>query len=194
MHAACVSAFTFKRWLFLSPSLSFSLFFLSISTSLSLPLCRLSLSLPFSFFSVLLSFLLSPSNSIPYWLFQMRALSKFRFDLLSRALRQFAYQQLPRRDTLFDDNTPVWPDWVIYWTLGNFLKPLATTNLFKSLTFLGYYCKGVKIYHFFTEIILGNFYRHLAIFSGHTVCEMSGWWLVSFTFLCWPIIIQGPIP
>ena len=88
----------------------------------------------------------------------------------------------------------LWPDLVIYWTLGNFLKPLATTNLFKSLTFLGYYCKGVKIYHFFTEIILGNFYRHLAIFSGHTVCEMSGWWLVSFTFLCWPIIIQGPIP
>ena len=166
--------------------------YLSISTSLS----PLFIS-PFLFLlcpSFFLSFLLSPSNSIPYWLLQMRALSKFRFDLLSRALRQFAYQQLPRRDTLFDDNTPVWPDWVIYWTLGNFLKPLATTNLFKSLTFLGYYCKGVKIYHFFTEIILGNFYRHLAIFSGHTVCEMSGWWLVSFTFLCWPIIIQGPIP
>ena len=23
----------------------------------------------------------------------------------------------------------VWPDWAIYWTLGNFLKPLATINL-----------------------------------------------------------------
>ena len=26
-------------------------------------------------------------------------------------------------------NQPVWPDWVIYWNLGNFLKPLATINL-----------------------------------------------------------------
>ena len=27
---------------------------------------------------------------------------------------------------------PVWPGWAIYWTLGNFLKPLATNNLPKS--------------------------------------------------------------
>ena len=51
----------------------------------------------------------------------------------------------------------VWPDLVIYWTFGNFLKPLATINLPKSLTFLG---------NFSSE---GNFYSHLAIFSGHTV-------------------------
>ena len=37
--------------------------------------------------------------------------------------------------------------------LGSFLKPLATTNLSKSLTFLGNFCKGVKIYHFSIEII-----------------------------------------
>ena len=30
----------------------------------------------------------------------------------------------------------VWPDWAIYWTLGNFLKPLAAINLPKSPTFL----------------------------------------------------------
>ena len=30
---------------------------------------------------------------------------------------------------------PVWPDWAIYWTFGNFLKPLATINLPKSPTF-----------------------------------------------------------
>ena len=41
----------------------------------------------------------------------------------------------------------VWPDWAIYCTFGNFLKPLATINLFKSP------CKGVKIDHFYTEII-----------------------------------------
>ena len=43
-------------------------------------------------------------------------------------------------------------------TLGNFLKPLATNNLPKSPTFLGNFCKGVKIYHFSRETILGNFY------------------------------------
>ena len=46
----------------------------------------------------------------------------------------------------------VWPDWVIYWTLSNFLKPLATINLSKSPTFLGNFCKGVKIYYFSSEI------------------------------------------
>ena len=53
---------------------------------------------------------------------------------------------------------------MIYWTLGNFLKPLATINLPKSPKFLGIFCKGVKIDHFSREIILANFYRHLAIF------------------------------
>ena len=31
----------------------------------------------------------------------------------------------------------VWPNWAIYWTLGNFLKPLTTIYLSKSPTFLG---------------------------------------------------------
>ena len=48
---------------------------------------------------------------------------------------------------------PVWPDLAIYWTLGNFLKPLATNNLPKSPTFLGNFCKGVKIFNFSSEII-----------------------------------------
>ena len=58
----------------------------------------------------------------------------------------------------------VWPDWAIYWTLGNFSKPLATIIMPNSSTFLGYFCKGVKIVNFSSEIILGNFYRHLANF------------------------------
>ena len=33
--------------------------------------------------------------------------------------------------------------WAIYCTLGKFLKPLATSNLRKSLTFLVNFCKGV---------------------------------------------------
>ena len=59
---------------------------------------------------------------------------------------------------------PVWPDWSIYWTLGNFLKPLATVNLPKSSTFVGIFCKGVKICHFSSEIIFVQLYRHLANF------------------------------
>ena len=58
----------------------------------------------------------------------------------------------------------VWPDLAIYWTLDNFLKSLATIDLPKSPTFLGNFCKVVKIYQLFSEIILGNFYRHLTIF------------------------------
>ena len=50
----------------------------------------------------------------------------------------------------------VWPDWVIYWTLGNFLKPFATINLPKSPTFLNNFWKGVKIYHFCSQIIFGQ--------------------------------------
>ena len=58
----------------------------------------------------------------------------------------------------------MWPDWAIYLTLCTFSKPLATIILPKSPTFLGKFCKGTKILNFSSEIILGNFYRHLAIF------------------------------
>ena len=50
----------------------------------------------------------------------------------------------------------MWPDWAIYWTLGNFSKPLATINLPKSPTFIGNFCKGVKIFNFSIEIIFGQ--------------------------------------
>ena len=72
----------------------------------------------------------------------------------------------------------VWPDWAIFWTLGKFLKPLATINLPKSPTFLDNFCKGVQIYHFSSEIIFGQLFRHLAIFSGHT----DPWPLFHFIF------------
>ena len=35
------------------------------------------------------------------------------------------------------DMRSVWPDLAIFWTLGNFLKPLATINLPKSPNILG---------------------------------------------------------
>ena len=50
----------------------------------------------------------------------------------------------------------MWPDWPIYWTLSNFLKHLATINLPKSPTFSGNFWKGVKIYHFSSELIFGQ--------------------------------------
>ena len=43
-----------------------------------------------------------------------------------------------------------------FWTLGNFLKPLETINLSKSLTFLGIFSKCVNVIHFSCEIIFGQ--------------------------------------
>ena len=39
-----------------------------------------------------------------------------------------------------NEDGSVWPYWAIYWTLYNFLKPLATFNLPKSPTFVGNFC------------------------------------------------------
>ena len=60
---------------------------------------------------------------------------------------------------------------MIFCTLGNFLKPLATISLPKSLPLLGTFCKGVKIYHFSSEIIFGQLLRTFGDFSGHTERE-----------------------
>ena len=70
----------------------------------------------------------------------------------------------------------VWPDWAIYWTLGYFLKPLATINLPKSPTFLGNFCKGVKIYHFSSWNHFGATLIDIwRFFSGHTGCKLQRW-------------------
>ena len=71
----------------------------------------------------------------------------------------------------------VLPDLAIYWTLGKFLKPLATIHLSKSRTVLGNFCEVVKICHISREIIFGQLlYRHLAIFfCSH--CLRSMWHL-----------------
>ena len=53
----------------------------------------------------------------------------------------------------------MWPDWAIYWTLYSILKLLATINLPKSATFLGNFCKGVKIFHFSSEINFGQLFK-----------------------------------
>ena len=64
---------------------------------------------------------------------------------------------------------PVWPYWAIYWTLGIFLKPFAAINWPKSSTFLGNFCKDVKICHFSSEIIFwATFIDIWRFFSGHS--------------------------
>ena len=61
-------------------------------------------------------------------------------------------------------------------TLGNFLKPLALINLPKSLTFLGNFCKGVKIYHFCSEIIFGQLLQTFGDF--HLVTLLPSLWMI----------------
>ena len=51
-----------------------------------------------------------------------------------------ARQATPITPHNFFTLVPVWPDWGIYWTLGNFSNPLSTINLPKSPTFLGNFC------------------------------------------------------
>ena len=46
--------------------------------------------------------------------------------------------------------------WRFFALWATFLKPLATINLHKSLTFLCIFCKGVKIYHFSSAFIFGQ--------------------------------------
>ena len=78
---------------------------------------------------------------------------------------------------------PVWPNWAIYWTLGNILKPLAKINLPKSSTFLGNFCKGVI---FLVISFLGNFYRHLSIFFWSHWYWSSSWDMNIHYFTKWP--------
>ena len=54
------------------------------------------------------------------------------------------------------DQSAVWPDWDIYFTLGNLSKPRATIILPKCKQILGNFCKIVKIFHFTREILFGK--------------------------------------
>ena len=54
----------------------------------------------------------------------------------------------------------IWRFIGLYATFQSLWKAI---NLPKSPTFLGNFCKCVKIFNFSREIILGNFYRHLAV-------------------------------
>ena len=51
---------------------------------------------------------------------------------------------------------------------GQLFKACGNNSFAQIARILGKFCEVVKIFHFSSEIILGNYYRHLAIFSGHT--------------------------
>ena len=87
----------------------------------------------------------------------------------------------------------VWPDLAIYWTSGNFLKPLATINLPKSPPFLGNFCKVSKSFIFLVKPFLGYFYRHLAIFNwSHWAGALVFTFIISLDHLLYliPIFVE----
>ena len=77
---------------------------------------------------------------------------------------------------------PVWQDWVIYWTLGNFSKPLATISLPKSPTFLDNFAMMSKSLIFLVKSFLVNFYRHLATFYWSHCLSLSFHLSVTYTY------------
>ena len=56
---------------------------------------------------------------------------------------------------------------------GHVLKPLATYNLPKSPTFLGNFCKGVKIFNFSSEIIFGQLLQTFGEFFLVTLSQFA---------------------
>ena len=128
------------------------------------------------------------SNNLPNWIsFWTFRYWKMWSKLILRFRSVLFWEMCPVfigvGETNFDSKRygPVWPDRVIYWTLGNFSKPVATIILPKSLTFLGNFCKDVKIFNFLVKLFLGNFYRLLATFYwSHwyglkSICGHSRW-------------------
>ena len=59
-----------------------------------------------------------------------------------------------------------------FWTWGNFLKPLATISLPKFPTFLGNFCKDVKIYHYSMEFIFGQLLKTFGDFFLVTLVDV----------------------
>jgi len=51
---------------------------------------------------------------------------------------------------------------------GQLFEAFVTNSFAQISHILSNFCKGVKIFNFLVKSILGNFYRNLVIFSGHT--------------------------
>ena len=68
----------------------------------------------------------------------------------------------------FMDGLLVWPDWVIYCTLGSFSKPVVIIIFPTSPIFKGNFIKGVKIFLFVVESFWATFIDIWWLFTGHT--------------------------
>ena len=82
----------------------------------------------------------------------------------------FLIEKLSDLPKSISKNQAVWPDWLIYWTFGNFSKPVATISLPKSPTILGNFC--AKIFNFYSEIIWATFTDIWRLFTGHTETKL----------------------
>ena len=59
------------------------------------------------------------------------------------------------------------PDWAIFSLWATF-KACGNNYFVQIAHIVGNVCKGNKIFHFQVKSFLGNFYRHLVTFSGHS--------------------------
>ena len=70
------------------------------------------------------------------------------------------------------------------------LKPLATINLPKSLTFLGNFCKGVKIYHFSSKNIYGATFIDIWRLFPVTVVASASFCDIQGTYGCGKYVLE----
>ena len=80
----------------------------------------------------------------------------------------------------------VWPYWAIFWTLGNFSKPVGTISLPKSSTFFGIFVKVSKSIIFEWNHFWATLKDIWWLFTGHTVLI----WHFSTKFVCIKIKIS----
>ena len=82
---------------------------------------------------------------------------------------------------------------MIYCTLGNYSKPVATIILPKFHTVVAIFVKVSKVFTFLVKYVLGNFYSNLASFywshwSGSTLTYLKGIIFQNYfskLFSCW---------
>ena len=79
----------------------------------------------------------------------------------------------------------VWPDWAIFYTLGNFSKPVATIILPKLPTLLGNFVKVSIYFIFLVKSFLATFKDFWWLFTGHAV-SMTG------LRVSWPVKWEAP--
>ena len=86
--------------------------------------------------------------------------SQINWQYLNKLFRETCVDVVKRYNQSFW-SAYVWPNWAIYCTLGNFSLP-------GQQLYCPIFVKVLKSIIFLLKSFLGDFYRHLAIFSGHT--------------------------